>query len=312
MLKKRIIMSENKSNATGKIETDDTLMETALHGNAMYPFRFYEEKMSDFDFMTIDWHWHTELEFIYIEAGTVSINIGEDLFELTEGQGIFINSRILHELHSDNDAVIPNFLFLPTFIAPSDSLIYRKYVLPVLESTTDYYVFSDSLKWQAHILSVMKELIRTSRTDGNELAVSVLIQEIWSLLSSNIVCVPKDNSMNSSSLARLQKMMQFVQQNYTEAISLNDIAEYGEVSISTTLNLFRKVLNTSPINYLISYRLKQATILLTKTEKKISAIALETGFSNTDYFCKTFKRMYSLTPTEYRNSKNLLRSYSRP
>ncbi|RHP99920.1 helix-turn-helix domain-containing protein [Roseburia sp. AM51-8] len=43
--------------------------------------------------------------------------------------------------------------------------------------------------------------------------------------------------------------------------------------------------------------------LLTNTGKKVSAISIETGFSNTDYFCKTFKRMYSLTPTEYRNVK---------
>lgn len=88
-----------------------------------------------------------------------------------------------------------------------------------------------------------------------------------------------------------------------ESISLLDIAKVGEVSISTALNLFRNVLNTSPVNYLICYRLRKATLLLTNTEKKVSAISIETGFSNTDYFCKTFKRMYSLTPTEYRNVK---------
>ena len=81
------------------------------------------------------------------------------------------------------------------------------------------------------------------------------------------------------------------------------IAKVGEVSISTALNLFRNVLNTSPVNYLICYRLRKAALLLTNTEKKVSAISIETGFSNTDYFCKTFKRMYSLTPTEYRNVK---------
>ncbi|WP_443662405.1 AraC family transcriptional regulator [Eshraghiella crossota] len=32
-------------------------------------------------------------------------------------------------------------------------------------------------------------------------------------------------------------------------------------------------------------------------------MSTETGFNNTDYFCKTFKRIYSLTPTEYRNIK---------
>ena len=53
----------------------------------------------------------------------------------------------------------------------------------------------------------------------------------------------------------------------------------------------------------ICYRLRKAALLLTNTEKKVSAISIETGFSNTDYFCKTFKRMYSLTPTEYRNVK---------
>ena len=55
--------------------------------------------------------------------------------------------------------------------------------------------------------------------------------------------------------------------------------------------------------YRICYRLRKAALLLTNTEKKVSAISIETGFSNTDYFCKTFKRMYSLTPTEYRNVK---------
>lgn len=97
-------------------------------------------------------------------------------------------------------------------------------------------------------------------------------------------------------------MMQFIHSNYPESISLLDIAKVGEVSISTALNLFRNVLNTSPVNYLICYRLRKAALLLTNTEKS-KCHSIETGFSNTDYFCKTFKRMYSLTPTEYRNVK---------
>lgn len=115
--------------------------------------------------------------------------------------------------------------------------------------------------------------------------------------------LPRNAKCEFSSLARLQMMMQFIHSNYPESISLLDIAKVGEVSISTALNLFRNVLNTSPVNYLICYRLRKAALLLTNTEKKVSAISIETGFSNTDYFCKTFKRMYSLTPTEYRNVK---------
>ena len=72
-----------------KIITGEDLMETAQHGSTLYPFQFYYENLSVFDFNCIEWHWHTELEFIYIESGTVTLWIGEDQFHLTEGNGIF-------------------------------------------------------------------------------------------------------------------------------------------------------------------------------------------------------------------------------
>ena len=77
-----------------KIITDEDLMETVQHGSNLYPFQFYYEDLSVFDFNCIEWHWHTELEFIYIESGTVTLWIGEDQFNLTEGNGIFINSLL--------------------------------------------------------------------------------------------------------------------------------------------------------------------------------------------------------------------------
>ena len=61
-----------------KIITDEDLMETVQHGSNLYPFQFYYEDLSVFDFNCIEWHWHTELEFIFIESGTVTLWIGED------------------------------------------------------------------------------------------------------------------------------------------------------------------------------------------------------------------------------------------
>ena len=296
-------MSQIEKKKLVSIKTDDTLMKTATHGTHLFPFRFYDENMSDFDFNCIDWHWHAEFEFVYIEAGMVHFHIGEKNFDLSKGQGIFINSRVLHKMHSENNAAIPNFLFLPSLIAPTESLIYQKFVLPFLNASLDYYIFSSSQEWQEEILSEMQRLIQLSRCEINELQISVQIQKIWEHITSNVVCCPKIQSTNSSSLARLQMMMQFIHLNYTERISLSDIAKAGNVSTSTALNLFRNVLNTSPVNYLICYRLKEAALLLSNTEKKVSAISIDTGFSNKDYFCRSFKQVYSLTPSEYRRAK---------
>ena len=118
------------------------------------------------------------------------------------------------------------------------------------------------------ILSEIQALIQFSRSEKNELQISIQIQKIWALITSNVICHPKTQNVNSSSLARLQMMMQYIHSNYTENISLLEIARAGKVSISTALNLFRNVLNTSPVNYLICYRLKKAALLLTNTEKK--------------------------------------------
>ena len=108
-----------------------------------------------------------------------------------------------------------------------------------------------------------------------------------------------------STQVRLQMMMQYIHENYKEKISLENISNHGMVSKSTALNLFRRYLNDTPIHYLLRYRLQEAAKLLATTEKKITVISGETGFENMDYFCKTFKKYYGRTPTEYRRKKQM-------
>lgn len=286
-----------------KIITDEDLMETVQHGSISYPFCFYDEKLSFFDFNCIDWHWHTELEFVYIESGTVTVWAGEKQFDLTEGNGIFINSKVLHRFCSPSDAHIPNFVFMPSFIAADDSFIYQKYVLPIISSALSFQIFHKEILWQAKALSVMREIITAQESlSSKELMTASLLHNLWLILFENAdIPYPEEQKEHSiASQARLQLMMQFIHLNYSQDISLEDIAGHVMVSKSTALNLFRKYLHTTPVNYLINYRLKQAARLLSKTEKKIHTISYETGFHNVDYFCRLFKKHYHLTPTEYR------------
>lgn len=292
-----------------KILTDENLMETVQHGNSSYPFQFYYEDLSVFDFNCIEWHWHTELEFIYIESGTVTFWIGEDQFKLSEGDGIFINTKVLHRLYSPSKALIPNFVFMPSFIAACDSFIYQKYILPVISSSLSFLIFHKEVCWQARALTVMQQIISAQDSAASKELITVsLLQNLWQEIFENadIPSPEKHKDHSSSSQARLQLMMQFIHLNYSQNISLDDIAREAMVSKSTALNLFRKYLHITPVNYLINYRLKQASQLLSKTEKKIHLISSETGFHNVEYFCKIFKKRYNFTPTEYREQKHFL------
>ncbi len=68
-----------------KITADETLRETVQHGDSSYPFTYYPENIWQFDFHRIDWHWHYELEFVYVAEGTATCLAGTDKIELKEG-----------------------------------------------------------------------------------------------------------------------------------------------------------------------------------------------------------------------------------
>ncbi len=151
----------------------------------------------------------------------------------------------------------------------------------------------------------MKQVIAAQGSASCELATSSLVQRLWLEIYENahITYTESRTDDSAASQARLQLMMQYIHQNYAHDISLDDIAAQAGISKSTVLNLFRRYLHVTPISYLISCRLKEAALLLSKTEKKVIAVSRETGFHNDDYFCRLFKKHYHLTPTEYRKKK---------
>ena len=293
----------NYNTTYNKILTDENMMETIQHGSKEYPFHFYYDNLELFDFHCIEWHWHTEFEFVYVETGTVYFGISDKQFALSEGQGVFINSKILHRYFSQGNAIVPNFVLMPYFIAAQDSLIYQKYVLPIMASPMDYQIFSQDIPWQAEVLSLMREMMAAQEKASDvELVNSYLIQKIWHILYQNtdIEHMGKKENYSASSQARLQLMMQYIHQKSAYNISLCYIADQSKVSKSTALNLFQRYLGISPVTYLVNYRLQEAAKLLASTEKKVTVISKDTGFDSVDYFCKAFKKYYKLTPTEYR------------
>lgn len=297
--------SEKKLTPTGftTIQTDETLRETITHGTPDYPFRFYDENMDMFDFRCIDWHWHSELEFMLVEKGSVECFVGIDSINLSEDCAIFINTKVIHKFTSEQNAITPNFLFSPIFLSSEENLIYKKYILPVLHSSAKYLIFNPQKQEHQKILQIIKHIIHTQRKeDFVEFKTNQLLLELWEQIFK-ITDLSKGTLESENTIrgkGQLQMMMQFIQQNYSENITLEEIAQSVNVSKSTALNIFGRYLNDTPVNYLIAYRLKKAAKLLKTTENKISFIAQETGFETDAYFCRCFKKYFGITPSMYR------------
>ena len=196
-----------------KIITDENLMETIQHGDKEYPFRFYYDNLALFDFNCVNWHWHTEIEFVYVQSGTVTFCIGTEQITLSEGNAVFINSKVLHEFYSEDNAVIPNFVCYPTFIAPIETRIYNQYVQPIISSTISYQIFSPVLPWQKEILDILQEIFTQQNSAcAKELITSSLLQKLWAVFFEHIDTTHLNQQQDHSaqSQIKLQVMMQYI------------------------------------------------------------------------------------------------------
>lgn len=288
-----------------KISTDETLRETVRHGSDAFPFSFYYENILQFDLQCIDWHWHSEVEFVFLEKGAASFLIGSERYELTEGCGVFVNAQVIHRFESISDAVIPNIVFSPVLLASEESLVYQKYIQPVLSSGMRCQIYSPHVPWQKEILQLLKAVFSVQQKEAaREIKTLQLLLKLWTILYEH-ACISENKPLSKVSArtqGQLQIMMQYIHKNYSSAVTLEDIARSAVISKSSALNLFKKYLHTSPINYVTDYRLKCAARLLLTTESSIASIALDTGFESAGYFCRKFKQLFQCTPGEYRKA----------
>lgn len=299
-------MTDTKeNNSYPRIKTDETIRENISHGDSKYPFKYYLEDIWQFDFHCIDWHWHPELEFVYIRKGTAAVSVGNNKYTLTAGNGIFINTQAIHRFESTEPALIPNIVFSPLLLAPKESLIFQKYIQPVLTST-DCQIFTPDIPWQKEIINILNSIfLLQEQTDSCELQTIRLLLELWQIMYENMHADSTDQNcrIHIKEQARLQIILQYIHENYQNNLTLEELTRLVSLSKSSILNLFNEYVHMSPIDYIIHYKLKHAAYLLDTTENSISYIAQSTGFHNIGYFCRKFKAVFGLTPSQYRKSK---------
>ncbi|GJM76054.1 hypothetical protein HMSSN036_82700 [Paenibacillus macerans] len=100
-------------------------------------------------------------------------------------------------------------------------------------------------------------------------------------------------------------MSEYVQQNYAREITLGQIAEYTDLSVSRFCVLFKQHYGDSFINYLNKYRIEKAKQLLLEPDLKVYEVADMVGFSSLPYFNRLFKSLTDESPGEYRRSLGL-------
>lgn len=287
-----------------KVETDIELQELASHGTGKFPIRYYLDDSRDFFDQVVNRHWHREVEFALVREGEVSYWIGEENITLNRGEGVFINSRVIHGYTAEQPSVVPNIVFSPEFIAGGNPVVYEKYIEPILHAPITCLPIRKENPAQSELLRLLEyvfELFETDR-ETKELDLQLASTGIWRELFLHRhecrIALPSSNSLSNQN--RLRVMLEYIYENYARKISLADIAAAAKVSKSEALRCFKEGTATSPVDYLIQYRLNRAKQLLIETDRTVTEISSEVGLDNVGYFARLFKRMFNRTPNQLR------------
>ena len=126
-------------------------------------------------------------------------------------------------------------------------------------------------------------------------AKAVIHQLLFALIQENVSQIIGTNS----ALQALKAASDYVEQNYREKITVEELANLSGYSPSHFARVFTKVYNTSPIQYLNQIRIMHAKNLLRTGQYTMAQIAQECGFANVYYFSRCFKQLTGITPAKW-------------
>lgn len=291
-----------------QIITNQFQKELKQHGNEQFPFLVSYQKLSEYESGSFMWHWHPEIEITYVQKGTMCYKVNHMVYHLKEGDIVFNNSGALHSGTMENQkdcAYIPVTFDSRLIYGFFQSTVNSKYVDPVIQdSMLPAICIDQSEPWHKPFREYLLRIIDLDekKPDFYELDITICLQSMWRLLLEHITYEPQASRENSLEFDRIKKILSYIEENYQNKITLNDIAGHIHLCESECTRLFKRHMNTTLFAFLQEYRIERSLEFL-QDDQPVSAVADKAGFSDPNYYSKVFAKIKGCSPREYRNHR---------
>ncbi|MBT8254309.1 MAG: helix-turn-helix transcriptional regulator [Flavobacteriaceae bacterium] len=248
------------------------------------------------------WHFHPEIELVYVNKGKGKRHIGSHLSYFNNSQLILIGANLPHNGFTDRltaqgketlvqfrpEVYGTDFLALPElksiqqlFGRAKKGLLFKsdtkKRIGPKIESLAN----KDSFGQLISLLEILDDLAKA---------------EDYEILNADgfaFETEPQDN-------LKIDVIFNFVNTNFKEQISLSEVADLASMTVPGFCRYFKKATGKTFTQMVNEYRVVHATKLLSESESSITDICFASGFNNFSHFNKLFKAFTGKTALQYR------------
>lgn len=254
-------------------------------------------------------HQHPQLQLTVILEGKGQFLSGDYVGRFQPGDVFFLGENAPHVFRSD-----PEFFESETMLLSEGNTIFFDFLalgkalseVDELQSLKKFQEYQGlCFQLLGHTAELAKEVMRNfSQSESLE-----RLQLAISLLSILVRAGDDLAQLNASVFlgglsekdgSRMNQVMQFLLENRSEKITLDQAASTANLSKEAFCRFFKLRTRKTFTQYLIQLRINEAQKLLQETELGISEIAFQVGFENLSYFNRSFKSIVGISPREFR------------
>lgn len=251
-----------------------------------------------------NWHFHPEVELVYVRGGSGRRRIGTHVSYFTDGELVLIGSNLPHwgltdsDTHHQAETVIQ---FSPDFLGSSFSALPEySDIARLLDLARSGLSFTGTTKAvQGSRLESLKQLppMRRLLTLLDVLQSLALATEVESLNVAGFL-----HKVDVRETDRFQSIQQFVSDHFSRDIEVAEAAALAAMTVPAFCRYFKKTSGKTFVRYLNEYRITHACKLLAEQHNTIAEIAFDCGYNSLSQFNRWFRQVTERTPTQYRAS----------
>lgn len=257
-------------------------------------------------------HSHDFAEIAVIIKGSgIHSNIKQQI-TIGSADVLLIPPGVVHSYSKVDNLELVNIIFSPKMIIQflPELRVISIFKLIFLEHYSRPYIprMNDHLKFNVNNFKTAKQLLNLMILENTNITQSInyCLGGYFLALMAKLSKFCKTND-NKYMTKEIEDVINYIHNNFEKYISFSKMVKISGMSKSTFLRYFNGATKSTPVKYLNELRLSQACILLHQTDLKVSKIAYEVGFNDSNYFSNVFCKYIKISPRQYRKNEAFIR-----
>lgn len=245
-------------------------------------------------------HEHDFHEIVIVASGSGWHVLNDEPHLLSCGEVFCLEPDDHHAFDEVHDLYLTNVLY-----RPSSRWLDPDRVRPYLPPTRDeagerryWQISEDAVARLKPLLAALAQECRRADSGAELMAESLFAQLLVTLWRDRFAT----DGDRISPPARFAHVLKYLRHNCTQAIDLDEVAHRFGYSPRNFRRVFREATSTTPHGYLVKLRVGHAMRALRATDRRVTDIALASGFNDSNHFSYSFHKVIGMSPRRYRQS----------